>query len=78
MRKITLLLALVLVGGCTTTGKPVLGDAATIAPGWSRVAQSSNQALHDPQVWATLLGAVLLQANDLDEKLSDRLRDDTP
>ncbi len=78
MRNITLLLALVLVGGCTTTGKPVLGDEATIAPGWSRLAQSSNQALHDPQVWATLLGAVLLQVNDLDEKLSDRLRKDTP
>ena len=52
MLKITLLIILLLVSGSTTTAKPVLGDAVTITPGWSRLKQSANQALRDPHVWA--------------------------
>jgi len=76
--KIALLIILLLVSGCTTTVKPVLGDAVTTTPGWSRLKQSSSQAFRDPDVWATLLGAVLLQVDDADRKLSDQLRENTP
>ena len=76
--KAALLIILLLVSGCTTTAKPVLGEAVTITPGWSRLKQSGSQAFRDPHVWAALLGAVLLQVDDLDKKLSDQLREHTP
>jgi hypothetical protein len=49
-----------------------------IAPGWDRLKQSSREALRDPNVWASLLGIVLLQIDNLDEEISDQLREDTP
>ena len=76
--RITLLLALFSVTGCTSTGNPVLGETVTTTPGWSRLKQASSEALMDPNVWATLLSAVLLQADNLDEELSDQLREHTP
>ena len=76
--RITLLLALFSVTGCTSTGNPELGETTTTTPGWSRLKQASSEALMDPNVWATLLSAVLLQVDNLDEELSDQLRDHTP
>ncbi len=76
--RITLLLALFSATGCTSTGNPELGETVTTTPGWSRLKQASSEALMDPNVWATLLSAVLLQADNLDEELSDQLREHTP
>lgn len=39
---------------------------------------ASHRAIRDANVWAPLLGATLLQANDLDRQISDRAREDTP
>ena len=39
---------------------------------------SAAQALRDPNVWAPVAAAVALQAGDLDEQISDQLRENTP
>lgn len=76
--QIILLLTILLVSGCTTTNRPSLGEAVTTNPGWSKLKQSGKQAFRDPNVWATLLTAVLLQIDDLDQEISDQLSEDTP
>ena len=73
-----LLVTLLPVSGCTTSSGLTLGERVTIAPGWDRLKQSSREALRDPNVWASLLGIVLLQIDNLDEEISDQLREDTP
>ncbi len=71
-------LFLVLASGCASKSRPFLGENVTIAPGWSRLMQSGKQALRDPNVWGSLLAATALQVGDLDEQISDQLREDTP
>jgi hypothetical protein len=73
-----LILVFLLMSGCAATNRPILGDSVTFTPGWSRLKKSSSRALRDPNVWAPLLAAIALQAGDLDEEISDRLREDTP
>ena len=67
-----------LLMACSSNGRHVLGDGMTLKPGWDRFKQSAIQAMQDPAVWIPLAGAVLLQVDDLDHELSDRLREDTP
>jgi membrane-associated phospholipid phosphatase len=76
--KVIPLLAILLVSGCTTKSRPSLGETVTITPGWSKLKQAGQRAIRDPNVWATLLTAVLLQIDDLDQEISDQLREDTP
>ncbi len=64
--------------GCSSTGQPVLGEKLSFTPGWDGLKQTAKQAVLDPNVWATLLGGLLLQINDLDQKFSDELRESTP
>lgn len=73
-----LLLASLIVSGCAATSRPTLGNSMTFTPGWSRLGQSSARAIRDPNVWAPLLAAIGLQLGDLDEQISDQLREDTP
>ena len=67
-----------LIQGCMSTGEPALGETVTIAPGWDQLKKSGKQAFQDPHVWAPLLGALLLQVDNLDEEISDQLREHTP
>lgn len=76
--KVLAILALVTISGCSVSGRTTLGETSTISPGWERLKQASVQAFHDPHVWAPLVGAAVLQINDLDEQISDDLREDTP
>jgi hypothetical protein len=63
---------------CATTDGPALGDSATLSPGWARLKQRLVQTVRQPEFWAPLAAAAVLQIDDQDERLSDRLREDTP
>lgn len=67
-----------LVSACARDSGPILGEGLTIAPGWSRLQQATTRAMQDPNVWATVLAAALLQVDDLDQRLSDQLTQHTP
>ena len=73
-----LLFAILLATGCASNNQPVLGSSMTLTPGWARLGHSSSLAVRDPNVWAPLLAALLLQGGNLDEQISDSLREDTP
>jgi len=75
---VCLLLVILAFPGCAANGRPWLGASATYRPGWSRLKQASRHAVEDANVWASLLAAVVLQVDDLDGQISDRLREDTP
>jgi hypothetical protein len=47
------------------------GEDATLAPGWRKVGNAAWNALKSPEVWAPAVGALALQINDADEKVSD-------
>jgi len=69
---------LICLCACTTSNGPVLGESLKFNPGWSRLKQSSLDAVSDPNVWGSLLAAALMQIDDLDRELSDQLRENTP
>ena len=73
-----LLILLLVLQGCMTPVEPRLGDHVTLRPGWSKLQRAGGRALEDPNVWATFLGAALLQIDGLDRELSDRARENTP
>jgi len=68
----------VLLAACTTGKSPTLGESVTLSPGWSSLKQSANEAVSDPNVWASLLAAAVLQVSDLDQEISDQLRQHNP
>lgn len=68
----------VAVSGCSTSGQAVLGSNATYKPGWSTIKRSMHNAARDPQVWGSLLAGIVLQVDDMDERLYDHLREQTP
>lgn len=63
----TLSLIVTLAASCAVPGQH--------GPG---IKHSVTQVIRDPNIWAPLLTAALLQVDDLDHKISDRLREDTP
>lgn len=76
--RLWLLMFSVLLSACTTTQQPVLGESITFKPGWGALKQSVGEAIADPQVWGSLLGAVVLQVAVMDQELSEQLREHTP
>lgn len=76
--RLLVLMLLSLSAACATTSRPRLGENTTLRPGWARLKQAGGRAIRDPNVWATLLGAALLQAGDLDREISDQARENTP
>ncbi len=54
------------------------GERATFAPGWQRVRESAANAARDPHVWVPLAGAAVFQVDDLDRRVSDWARRETP
>lgn len=63
---------------CASTNGPALGDSVSMSPGWAVFKQKLVQTIQQPQFWAPLAAAAALQIDDQDERLSDRLREDTP
>lgn len=64
------LTALALAGCATLPDSHRWGGDVTVAPGWARVRTATVQAATDPWVWAPLAGAGVLQAGNLDHRLS--------
>ena len=71
-----LLVLVLLTGGCTS--RPTWGHRATVVPSWSRVQRAAVTAATDPQTWAPLAGAALLQLGDADEDIATWASDNTP
>ncbi len=63
---------------CASVEGPTLGDGVTLSPGWERVKQRFVATVQRPAFWAPLTAAVVLQVNDRDDRLTERLREDTP
>lgn len=63
---------------CASTNDPALGDGVTLSPGWAKFKQKMRQTAKRPAFWAPLAAAVVLQINDQDIRLTERLREDTP
>jgi len=64
------------LGACR--GTPTWGAKATPLPAWRQVGRAALAAASDPQTWAPLAGAALLQVRDFDEDVSDWAREHTP
>ncbi len=81
-RAVFILLSVLWLGGCASTGgsdggwQP--GADASWNPGWQRIRATFREAARDPAVWGPLAAAALMQLGDADRRLSDRLRRDTP
>jgi PAP2 superfamily len=54
------------------------GERATLTPGWKRVRESAANAARDPHVWVPLAGAAVFQIDNLDRRVSDWARRETP
>lgn len=54
------------------------GQDATLTPGWQRVGKSAKNALLSPQTWVPLSGALLLQIDDMDGRITDWAAEQTP
>lgn len=63
---------------CASVDGPALGDGITLSPGWERFRQRLVLTVQEPQFWAPLAAAAVLQLDDQDQRLSDRLSEDTP
>ncbi len=63
------ILILILVFGTTSV---------QAASPWDVLSKAHSEAIRDPNVWVPLLGIAALRTNDLDRKISDKLRKDTP
>ena len=78
MARILLLLSFVLAGCGTLPSGRGWGEDATWRPGWERVHASAANAARDPWVWAPLVGAAVLQIDDMDRRTADWAREHTP
>ncbi len=66
--------------GCTTvqSGDPYWGRDVRLAPGWARVRQAAADAARSPFTWAPVLGALAVQAYDMDNQIAEEAMKDTP
>ncbi len=78
MARILLLLLFLLAGCGTLPSGREWGEDATWRPGWERVRASAANAARDPWVWAPLVGAAVLQIDDMDRRAADWAREHTP
>lgn len=54
------------------------GNDATLTPGWDRVKSSVVNAALSPETWAPAAGALILQVDDMDERISDWASENNP
>ncbi len=67
-----------LLSSCASVDRPALGDSITSSPGWGRFKQGLVDTVQQPQFWAPLATALVLQVDDQDKRLSERIREHTP
>jgi len=76
-----LLLSLFLIPcqGCgTLSNNRGWGQDATLTPGWDRIKESAVNAALSPDSWGPVAGAMLLQIDDMDKRISNWASDNTP
>jgi membrane-associated phospholipid phosphatase len=67
------------LGGCAPPPNGHLwGEDATLRPGWARLGKAAADAALAPETWATLAGAAVFWAADLDDPVSDWAVDHHP
>jgi hypothetical protein len=54
------------------------GQDATLTPGWEKIKSSTINAVKDPETWAPVAGALALQINHMDQRISDKASKNTP
>jgi hypothetical protein len=67
-----------LLMSCASGRSDYLGSSTTLSPGWHTIGESMANAVRDPNVWGALLGAAMLQVDDVDRQISEELREETP
>ncbi|MDB9822637.1 phosphatase PAP2 family protein [Deltaproteobacteria bacterium] len=70
---------LTIVNGCGTlpNGRG-WGQDATLNPGWHRMKEAALKTSLSPETWAPIVTAIVLQVDDMDERLSDWASTNTP
>lgn len=83
-RKLILFLSLAIMSlltlqGCSTLhGGHKWGQNATLTPGWDRIKKSMVDAASSPETWGPVAGAMILQIDDMDKRISDWASDHNP
>jgi membrane-associated phospholipid phosphatase len=76
---IIFLSALGILNGCSTLSNGrKWGQDATWNPGWGRIKNSTVNAVLSPETWGPVAAALVLQIDDMDERISDWVSDKTP
>jgi membrane-associated phospholipid phosphatase len=70
--------ALVPTGCSTTRPHHILGESATISPGWDRVSKSASDAVFDAGTWFPLAAAVLIAVTNSDSKIQNWAAENNP
>jgi membrane-associated phospholipid phosphatase len=71
--------ALGILNGCgTLSNGRGWGQDATWNPGWARIKSATIDAALSPETWGTVAAALVLQIDDMDERISDWASDNTP
>lgn len=66
------MVSLVTLQGCgTLSNGHRWGEDATISPGWERIKRSAVNAALSPETWGPVAGALVLQVDDMDSRISD-------
>lgn len=68
----------ILLASCASVEGPALGDRINWSPQWGQLKQRFVDTVRRPVFWAPLATAAALQLNDEDNRLTERLREDTP
>lgn len=76
---LVLFMGLTVLQGCgTLSNGQGWGASATIAPGWNKIGRSALDAVKSPGVWLPMAGALALQVQDFDSRISTWAADQTP
>jgi len=74
-----LVVATLVPTACSTTRpQHILGESATISPGWDRVSSSANDAVFDPGTWVPVVAAVLIAVTKTDTKIQNWAAENNP
>ena len=68
----------ILTGCSTLSTSRTWGEDATWNPGWDRLREATVDAVKSPRTWGPLAAALVLQIDDMDERVTDWASDNTP
>ena len=72
-------LSLMMLEGCgTLSNGRKWGQDATLTPGWDRIKESAVNATLSSETWGPVAGALALQIDDMDNRISEWVSDKNP